>query len=381
MAPRDSGSSLIVSAPGVPHDDPMEPVTSTRRLVRRRDDRLIAGVCSGIADHLGIDPILVRIGTVVLSFFGGVGLVAYGAAWLFVPDEGEDTSIGERAIHERRWAPIIGIGLIAVAVMSLAGRWWWIGRGAGFPLLLIAGGAYLLWIRTTPPTGVRQPRQARQTHARTEEMERPPRERRPRSRVTPVVFGALLIGAGVVGLAVANGRNVQPTAIFAGGLLIVGGGLVASAWFGRAWALIPLGLLLLAAISVSALIKVPFAGGIGERHFAPVAATELKDEYRLAVGEMRLDLSDVDLPRGARREITATVGVGHLDLTVPHDVNVQLHGASGLGDVALLGDDSHDGGISVDRDLTLDAEHEGAPTLVIDAEVGVGQVEVHRAAA
>src|SRR4051794_1752773 len=141
MAPRRSGSSLIVRARRVPHDEPMEPVTSTRRLVRRRDDRLIAGVCSGIADHLGIDPILVRIGTVVLSAFGGVGLVAYGAAWLFVPEENEATSIGERAIHERRWAPIVGVGLIATAVLSLAGSWWWIGRGVGFPLLLIAGGA------------------------------------------------------------------------------------------------------------------------------------------------------------------------------------------------------------------------------------------------
>jgi hypothetical protein len=199
--------------------------------------------------------------------------------------------------------------------------------------------------------------------------------------VTPVVFGALLIGAGLVGLAVANGRHVQLTAVFAGGLLIVGAGLVASAWFGRAWGLIPLGLLLLAALSVSALIKVPFEGGIGERHFAPHAAGEVRDEYRLAVGELRLDLSDVELPRAARKEITATVGVGHLELTVPRDVNVQIHGESGLGDVALLGDDSHDGGIGVDRDLTLDAEHEGAPTLVIDAEVGIGQVEVHRAEA
>src|SRR4051794_5915273 len=272
MAPRSSGSSLIVSARRLPHDGPMEPMTSTRRLVRRRDDRLIAGVCSGIADHVGIDPTLVRIGAVVLSFFGGAGLIAYGAAWLLIPEDGDPSSIGERAIHERRWAPIVGVGLIATAVLSLAGNWWWLGRGIGFPLLLIAGGAYLLWTRTNPPTGVRSPRQARPTHARTDEgveatQEAPemraPRERRPRSRVMPVVIGALLVGAGLVGLAVANGRAVQLTAVLAGGLLVVGGGLIASAWFGRAWGLIPLGLLLLAALSLSTLVKVPFAGGIG----------------------------------------------------------------------------------------------------------------------
>src|SRR3954454_4316463 len=387
MAPRASGSSLIVSARRLPHDEPMEPTTSTRRLVRRRDDRLIAGVCSGIADHLGIDPVLVRIGAVVLSFFGAAGLIAYGAAWLLIPEDGDPSSIGERAIHERRWAPIVGVGLIAAAVLSLAGSWWWIGRGIGFPILLIAGGAYLLWSRTNAPTGVRERRPTTSAHAGTEETALapppPPAPKPPRGHVTGVVFGALLIGAGLVGLAVANGRHVQPTAVFAGGLLIVGAGLIATAWFGRAWALIPLGLLLLAALSVSALIKVPFVGGVGERRFAPHAAADVRDEYRLAVGELRLDLSDVDLPRGARREITATVGVGHLVLTVPRGVNVRIHGESGLGDVALLGDDAHDGGIGIDRDLTLDADpdREGAPTLVIDAEVGIGQVEVHRAAA
>jgi phage shock protein PspC (stress-responsive transcriptional regulator) len=70
------------------------PMTSTpsstntvRRITRSRDDKMLAGVCGGIARHFGVDPVLVRIATVVLATMGGAGIVAYAAAWLLVPDE------------------------------------------------------------------------------------------------------------------------------------------------------------------------------------------------------------------------------------------------------------------------------------------------------
>jgi phage shock protein PspC (stress-responsive transcriptional regulator) len=359
--------------------------------VRRRDDRLIGGVCSGIADHLGIDPVVVRIAFVVLSFMGGAGLLAYAAGWLLIPEDGDERSIGERALKERRWAPIVGVALIGGAVVLLADSWWWAGRGVGFPILLIAGGAYLLWTRTTTtptptPTGVRYGDIDPPTHASSSAGSAgseggPPRRRRRRSRLGPIVLGLLFVGAGSVGLVIASGRAVQPSAVFAGGLMIVGSGLVAGTWVGRAWGLIPLGLLLLAALSASSVIKVPFEGGVGERHFTPRTASEVRDEYHLAMGELRLDLSALQLDRGQVRDITATVGAGHLDVIVPRGFDVEIHGEAGMGDVALLGNNHHDGGISIDRDESIKAGSEGAPKIVLDAEVGIGQVEVHRAEA
>ncbi|HUG38983.1 MAG TPA: PspC domain-containing protein [Longimicrobiales bacterium] len=58
------------------------------RLVRSRDDRMIAGVCSGLADWLGWDPTLVRVSYVVVSILsaGFPGTLAYIALWIIMPE-------------------------------------------------------------------------------------------------------------------------------------------------------------------------------------------------------------------------------------------------------------------------------------------------------
>lgn len=58
-----------------------------KNLVRRRDDRMVAGVCSGVADYLGVDPTLVRLLAVVLAIVSaGTAAVAYVAAWILMPE-------------------------------------------------------------------------------------------------------------------------------------------------------------------------------------------------------------------------------------------------------------------------------------------------------
>jgi len=85
-------SALMTSTPS---PSPSNPI---RRLSRSRDERMLAGVCGGIARHLGIDPVLVRIATVVLATMGGAGIVAYAAAWLLVPnDEAKDAAEADPA--------------------------------------------------------------------------------------------------------------------------------------------------------------------------------------------------------------------------------------------------------------------------------------------
>jgi phage shock protein C len=70
--------------------------TNSKVLMRRRDGRMLAGVCAGIADYLGLDVSLVRaIWAVVAVFTGGAGALAYLAAWIIIPGEGQKSSIAE----------------------------------------------------------------------------------------------------------------------------------------------------------------------------------------------------------------------------------------------------------------------------------------------
>ncbi len=64
-----------------------------RKLVRSRNDRIIAGVCSGLGEYFSIDPTLVRLLFVFTALLGGPGLIAYLIFWVVVPLEAEEQSI------------------------------------------------------------------------------------------------------------------------------------------------------------------------------------------------------------------------------------------------------------------------------------------------
>jgi hypothetical protein len=193
-----------------------------------------------------------------------------------------------------------------------------------------------------------------------------------------MTFGILLVGAGVVGLIFATSDGIEPTRVFGAALVVVGAALVVATWFGRGVGLIAVGVLLVGLLSVSALIDVPFKGGFGQRIERPISTTELQREYHLAAGELTVDLGRVQLPRDSTTDVEATVGAGHLVVIVPRGVEVDVHGHAGAGEVRMVGDDGQ-GGVRVDRDSQLHAAP-GAAHLNLDAEVGLGQVEVRDAA-
>jgi phage shock protein C len=77
---------------------------SEERLHRRRHGRMVAGVAAGMADYFDIDPTLVRIGFVVLSFMGGLAIPLYVAGWLLIPEEGVGHSVAEDLLARERIA-------------------------------------------------------------------------------------------------------------------------------------------------------------------------------------------------------------------------------------------------------------------------------------
>jgi phage shock protein C len=77
-------------------------IYGSKRLYRAREGRVIAGVCAGLGAYVGVDPTLVRLAFVFLSFFGGLGILFYLGAWIVLPEEGDNASIAETFVNKQR---------------------------------------------------------------------------------------------------------------------------------------------------------------------------------------------------------------------------------------------------------------------------------------
>ncbi|MGI5166631.1 PspC domain-containing protein [Spirillospora sp. CA-253888] len=78
-----------------------------KRLRRTRQGKMIAGVCSGTGDYLGVDPNILRLGLGLFTLFGGAGVALYAIAWVLVPEEGAPTSVGEDLLKKAGESPQI----------------------------------------------------------------------------------------------------------------------------------------------------------------------------------------------------------------------------------------------------------------------------------
>ena len=89
---------------------------------RSATDAKLAGLCGGVAQHWGVDPLLVRVGWVLLALSGGVGLVLYLAGWLLIPVEGKDKAPIEDLFGEsvRRWPRELWITFVVIASLAMS---------------------------------------------------------------------------------------------------------------------------------------------------------------------------------------------------------------------------------------------------------------------
>ena len=84
----------------------MNSTDGTKVLVRSRNGRMVAGICAGAADYFGWDLTLVRVIVAVGSVItGGMGVLAYLAAWAVIPAEGEKSSIAEDLLSKTSHGP------------------------------------------------------------------------------------------------------------------------------------------------------------------------------------------------------------------------------------------------------------------------------------
>lgn len=77
--------------------------SGTKVLVRKRDGRMVAGVCAGLADYLGLDVTLLRVIVAALAVFtGGAGILAYLVAWAIIPEEDQKAPAAENMATKTR---------------------------------------------------------------------------------------------------------------------------------------------------------------------------------------------------------------------------------------------------------------------------------------
>ena len=130
------------------------PVPADRRLVRSRDDRVIAGVCGGLGEYFGVDALLIRIAALVLLFAGGAGALLYLIGWIAIPEGPEATAAGAvpgttptHAPAERTTGAVaIGALFILLGAFFLVDEIWddFLAWKYVWPIVLIAVGAAVL---------------------------------------------------------------------------------------------------------------------------------------------------------------------------------------------------------------------------------------------
>ncbi|HZM83114.1 MAG TPA: PspC domain-containing protein [Candidatus Limnocylindrales bacterium] len=162
------------------------------RLTRSRDDRLVAGVASGIAAHLGASPTLIRVGFVLLAIFNGLGVLLYAVFWAVLPLA--DAPSARREPLKLLPFVVGGIGLIVAA--SLLNTQEPGSMIAGWLVALIAIGAGIIWHQSQ-----RASTPAASTPA-TSWLSVLASSRDRRVYFARFIGGAALIGAGIIGLLV-----------------------------------------------------------------------------------------------------------------------------------------------------------------------------------
>jgi hypothetical protein len=190
-----------------------------------------------------------------------------------------------------------------------------------------------------------------------------------------VLGGILLLGGALWLLSSLDVIDISLTAVLPVALIVVGLALVIGSRTGRHSGLIVTGAILTVMLVFASTFDIRLEGGVGQRDFAPASLADLEPEYRLAMGELTLDLRGLNLPALSTTTVVASVGMGQLVVRVPDDTRVQVHATAGAGQVVLFGRESN----GLDAELSSGTSIRGPPGppwLVLELSVGLGQVDV-----
>jgi phage shock protein PspC (stress-responsive transcriptional regulator) len=324
--------------------------THPRRLVRSRENRVIGGVCAGIARYLGVDPLIIRATAAALVLLGGLGAFLYVGALLLLPDD-DGPALADATTTRGRLLTVLGVvALVGAAAVVLSGAV--LGSlGVLVPLSFLALAGLVVWWLVSGEGLSGSGRDV---------------ARRSALGLGVLLLSAVIFAAG--GWAVGTGGGTLAAA-----LVIGAGAAVALGAFVHPvrWLVLPaLGLALGAGIASAA--DLDLRGGAGEREYRPLAATDVRDHYRLGVGRLVVDLRRAQLDAGDV-PLELEVGMGQAVVLVAEDVCVATRARVAMGGVQVFGRDN--AGIDLDWEDRPVAPS-GVTRLVVDAHVGFGGLEV-----
>jgi phage shock protein C len=140
-----------------------------KRLYRSRKDKMIAGVCGGIGEYFNIDPVIIRVIAIVLTLWGGSGIIAYIIAMIIIPLSPEPADDKIKRPSKAETSPpkpatsrpssdtgslIVGIILVILGAFFLMRNftffneyYWWFRHQIGhifWPAVLIIIGAFII---------------------------------------------------------------------------------------------------------------------------------------------------------------------------------------------------------------------------------------------
>ena len=244
-------------------------------------------------------------------------------------------------------------GVLLPASMKLLGDWnWYVPR-------------WLHWLPRLDVSESESPVEATPAAA-------PVRRRRRRSLLLPLV-GALLVGAGVLGLLDArDSYDIGVAAGLAALGVVIGLGAVVGRRVGR---LLPFGALLLVLVAVAAWSPVGLSAGVGGKSERPLDTAQLERSYEFGIGDFTVDLSDVALPQGTTT-VDVELGIGDLLVLVPEDAALDVDVRAAAGQVTVL--DETDEGTGAEERAVVQGSTSVAPVLRLDADIGFGHVAVRR---
>jgi phage shock protein C len=209
---------------------------SIKRLRKSRQERMIDGVCGGIAEYAGVDPTLVRVAFLLLLLFKGFGALLYIAGMILMPsapprgDAANSSAPGRQQTNTRFWGILLVVVGIVWLVSNLGWLWWRDWWGVSWeilvPLVLIlAGVGFLFGGRSYVTAATVEPSREEKEEAMDDQRGGPAREG-PMRRLTRSMSEKKIFGVcGGIGMYL----GVDPTVIrilFVIAIFATGGGVI-----------------------------------------------------------------------------------------------------------------------------------------------------------